>query len=260
MNNPQDWTEPTTTGTGTGREASANRLNKHVLNPGSHILHRRLGLYTLQPTKTQSDIVLTWTNSGLTASVYRTHGYVIADTTFEEIENELEVHYAGFCRDDAKKYTTYHLNANLHFNRNSYLRTSRPIETQMFQNYNLNVSSVPNQFSISDTTVSSFGISPYPVSISPDYYDPVQYQGYLGDCGALQFTTRDLRSYKVYEQVDAPSKTIQLTDDDTDITKGEFDAMAVTGKVKYEPGNTLPINNVMFYVPSFTCYPAGGNE
>lgn len=256
MHNPQSWPNASTNGVKTGRPSSAARMNSNVVDAICHVNHRRLGLYTVQPNKTQSDYAQNWSESALAGSMYRTHGYVLAGDSYSDISGDWIQYYAGFCKQESRNDTTYHLANTFSYPTLSRPRFSNRIAVEMSQSFCSNLSTTPDAQTINTEVTSSIFTVPYSSEINNDYYDSHDMQSYFSDLGPMQFTTRDLKSYRAYERVGEYATT--YLGDSTTVTADEGDYVAARGSIQANPNVLQTLYNVTYYVPTFTAYPAGG--
>lgn len=261
--NPANFTNPSEQSLGTGRPASPTRMNNNVVGPMSHIAGRRMGIYTISPTSptgggASGHDYWEWTSNGLTGGYYRTHGLFLETDTYDDVAEDMWCGFCGFTKDQGVNATTVHFRLDVRYLESpSLFPVASFVSVDIEQNYGDNSSTDPavQTYSFADIGTSFSG--QWRRGVQNNIYDPEQYNGMFGDCGAFQFTTRDLCSvskylgnrYGVTNLISRSDTNINRFENKQAMTNGSVTCAAPTGT------NSANYTRTIYYYPSFTAYP-----
>lgn len=198
--NPNNAPRSQTNAVATGKPAGATALQTNVLSGASHVAGRRMGLYGCAPNREVSDGLRNWEGypGGWSGSYYGLHG-LAWEGTYDTVVGDLELRYGNFTRDQGLLGTTLHYDVRV---------THREAPAQVWSRRNI---TADLEFDYSEgsgnewrgglgtyngtfrETVCSISFS-LPQQGAGAGYDPQNYNAFVGDAGAFQFTTRDLAS------------------------------------------------------------------
>ena len=244
----------------TGRPAGTFSLSSNVLNQLSHVVGRRMGIYDSQPLNTPSDGLENWGDGYLSGSFYTTAGTRFSYNRYDNVAANLNLFYGGLVRQQGQKGSTIHYDVRINYNEApSQTWTTNFVPGELTQSYS---SGVGNPFDTDGNDLSGSITTVYRYSQfqqgAGSFYDPANYNAFIGDNGHFQYTTRDLVSPEKYLRQPNYTTTINGFTGSLTSNADEGSGAAMQGKLTINvPTNatTALYGDALVYVGSFCAYP-----
>ena len=244
----------------TGKGAGSFAVSANILNLGSHVAGRRMGIYNAQPVCTPADGLETWDNGSFTGSYYVIHG-TRYQGTYDEVAASASILFGGLTRDQGLKGTTIHYDFTLNYNEApTQIYTRGYVEGQLTSSYSSGPSNPFTETSnaLSGTVFTSYNYSTFQQGAGA-YYNPANYNAFISDNGYFQFTTKDLASPNAYLNRSVRTSTV-INGFTGSILPQSYEEQ--TGSVVGNLKINIPTSNVtsnwttaLGYVPQLLAYP-----
>lgn len=258
--NPQNAPSGSLNSVATGKGAGSFAVSSNIINLGSHVAGRRMGIYNSQPVCTPADGLESWDNGSFTGAYYIIHG-TRYEGTYDEVANSASILFGGLTRDQGLKGTAIHYDFRLNYNEApAQFYTKGYVEGALTCSYSGGNNNPFDKTSnaLSGTVFTSYSYSTFQQGAGA-FYDPANYNAFIPDNGYFQFTTKDLANPSAYLNRHTRTSTV-LAGFTGSIDSRSYEEQ--TGSIVAELKINIPTANVtanwtraLGYVPQLLAYP-----